>query len=108
MGRTATVGFYATKHMLFTQHYVAIGLCILAVEGETADMKELIQLNMHDVLEPQRPEELTSSERATTLAYLMFLKEIRTGKTNGRMCADWGKQREYMYKESEQCTNSLN
>ena len=33
---------------------------------------------MHDILEPQRSEELTSSERATTLAYLMFifLKEI--------------------------------
>jgi len=30
---------------------------------------------MHDILEPQRPEELTRSERAAALAYLMCWKE---------------------------------
>jgi len=33
---------------------------------------------MRDVLEPQKPKELTHSEKAAALDYLMLLKEERT------------------------------
>jgi len=95
----STDGFYAARHMLFTKHHVRKGLRILGSRGETAVIKELCQLHMRDVLEPQRPEELTPSEKAAALAYLMFLKEKWTGEIQGRGCADGRKQWEYMSKE---------
>ena len=85
--------------MLFTQHHVGKGLHIFGSRGETAVIKELSQLHMRNILEPQRPEELTTYEKAAALAYLMFLKEKRTGEIKGRRCADGRKQREYMSKE---------
>ena len=95
----STDGFYAARHMLFTQHHVGKGLRLFGSRGETAVIKELSQLHMRDVLEPQRSEELTPSEKAAALAYLMFLKEKKTGEIKGRGCADGRKQREYMSKE---------
>ena len=71
----STDGFYAARHMLFTQHHVGKGLRLFGSRGETAVIKELSQLHMRDVLEPQRPEELTPSEMAAALAYLVVLKE---------------------------------
>jgi len=92
----STDGFYAANHMLFTQHHVAKGLHIFGSGGETTVIKELSQLHMHDILEPQRPEELTPSEKAASLASLMFLKEkglvklklegAPMGENNGSTC----------------------
>jgi len=84
----STDGFYAARHMLFTQHHVGNGLRIFGSRGENAVIKELSQLHMCNVLEPQIPEELTPTEKAAALAYLMFLKETRTGEIKGRWCAD--------------------
>jgi Reverse transcriptase (RNA-dependent DNA polymerase) len=50
-------------------------------------------------MQPVPAESLTPEEKAKALAYLMFLKEKRTGKIKGRGCADGRKQRVYTAKE---------
>jgi len=51
------------------------------------------------VLDPKKSSELNAQERASALAYLMFLKEKRTGEVKGRGCADGQLQWDYMTKE---------
>jgi len=60
---------------------------------------ELRQLHVRDVLDPKNSSELTAQEQASALAYLMFLKEKRTGEVKGRGCADGQLQWDYMTKE---------
>jgi len=50
-------------------------------------------------LDPRTPSDLSTKERASALAYLMFLKEKRTGEVKGRGCADGRPQKDYMTKE---------
>ena len=52
-------------------------LHIFGSRVETAVIEELGQFHLNDVLEPQRPEELTFSARAAVLAYLMFLMFLK-------------------------------
>ena len=61
--------------------------------------KEMRQLQDHNVTKPVYKKSLTQEQRKEALAYLMFLKRKRCGKTKGRGCADGRKQRAYITKE---------
>jgi len=50
-------------------------------------------------LDQKKSSNLNAKERASALAYLMFLKEKRTGEVKGRGCADGRRQWDYMTKE---------
>ena len=74
----------------------------LQVFGEAAVeavLKELKQLHDHLVIEPVNADKMTLKEKQGALAYLMFLKEKRTGEIKGRGCADGRKQRATLTKE---------
>ena len=62
-------------------------------------LKELKQLHDHLVIEPVNADKMTLKEKQGALAYLMFLKEKRTGEIKGRGCADGRKQRATLTKE---------
>ena len=62
-------------------------------------LKELKQLHDHLVIEPVNADKMTLKEKQGALAYLMFLKEKRTGEIKGSGCADGHKQRATLTKE---------
>jgi hypothetical protein len=69
------------------------GLKSFGERGEEAIQKELKQIHDVEGFQPKHWYELTKEERATTLKYLMYLKEKRNGIIKGRGCADGRPQR---------------
>jgi hypothetical protein len=89
----ALIGF------VMTQVSMKRGLKMFGRKGEEAVEAELQQLHDRGVIEPVCANELSNAEKKEALAYLMFLKEKRTGKIKGRGCADGRKQRIYTTKQ---------
>ena len=87
------------NHVIMTQYGVKKGLKLFGSRGTAAVKKELQQVHDRKVVKPVHPQELTREQRVRALAYLMFLKEKRTGEIKGRGCADGRKQRDWMNKE---------
>ena len=87
------------EHTALTQYSVKKGLQIFGEAGVDAVLKELKQLHDREVIEPVDATKLTMEDKKNALAYLMFLKEKRTGEIKGRGCADGRKQREHLTKE---------
>ena len=87
------------EHIALTQYSVKKGLQIFGEAGVEAVLKELKQLHDRTVIEPVNADKLTLEEKQGALAYLMFLKEKRTGEIKGRGCADGRKQRTNLTKE---------
>jgi len=56
---------------------------VFGERGEGAVASDLRQLHVRDVLDPRRPWELFTQERASALAYFIFLKEKRSGEVKG-------------------------
>lgn len=78
---------------VMTQHNMSKGVKMFGQAGVDAVQMELQQL--HDqkvVLEPMNPDKMTHKEKQASLAYLMFLKQKRTGQIKGRGCTDGRKQ----------------
>ena len=92
-------GTSAVEGLLLTQYPVAKGLKVFGQPGADAVKSELQQLIQMDVIQPVKRSMLTNKEIDDSLAYLMFLKQKRTGKIKGRGCADGCKQRVYKTKE---------
>ena len=84
---------------MMTQYSMKKGISKFGKDGIDAVLKELQQLHDRCVLEPTHPESMSIEEKKAALAYLMFLKEKRTGVVKGRGCADGRKQRLYTNKE---------
>ena len=84
---------------MMTQYSMKKGIEIFGDAGIEAILKELHQLHDRGVLEPANHTTMTPTERKAALAYLMFLKEKRTGEIKGRGCADGRKQRLHTNKE---------
>ena len=84
---------------MMTQYNMKKGISKFGTDGVNAVLKELQQLHDRCVLEPTHPESMSMEEKKAALAYLMFLKEKRTGEIKGRGCADGRKQRLYTNKE---------
>ena len=79
---------YYGSHLILTQYHINKVLKIFGERAEEAVATVLRQLHVRDVLDPKKSSGLTAQERASALAYLMFLKEKRTGEVKGRGCAD--------------------
>jgi len=77
-------GYYGS-HVICTQYHIKKGLKVFGKRGEEAVATELRQLHVRDELDPRTPSKLSTQEHASALAYLMFLKEKRTGKVKGRV-----------------------
>ena len=76
------------------------GLELFGEEGHAAAVKELRDnLLGRGCLKMLKPNQVNSDIRKKALAYLMFLKQKRCGKTKGRGCADGRPQRDYITKE---------
>jgi Reverse transcriptase (RNA-dependent DNA polymerase)/Zinc knuckle len=84
---------------LLTQYSVKKGLQKFQERGVEAVRSELQQLHDRTVIAPKAPAELTKLQRINALAYLMFLKEKRSGLIKARGCADGRKQRAHTTKE---------
>ena len=54
---------------------------------------EIKQLHGWTAVKPKNAKELTAQKHREALAYLMFLKRMKTGQVKGRGCADGRKQR---------------
>ena len=72
-------GYYGS-HLILTQYQINKGLKVFGERGEEDVATELRQLHVRDGLDPKKSSELNAQERASSLAYLMFLKEKRTGE----------------------------
>jgi len=90
---------YYEGHVICTQYHINKVPEVFGKKGEEAVATELRQLHVRDVLDTRTPSELSTHERASALAYLMFLKEKRTGEVKGRGCAGGRPLRDYMTKE---------
>ena len=77
---------------IFTKYEMRNGIKKFGKTGVNAALKELKQLHNQKVIEPRSAMELTPEEKSAALAYLMFLKEKRTGEIKGRGCTDGRKQ----------------
>ena len=69
--------------VVMTQYHVSKGLKIFGEPGAQAMLKELKQLDQHEVMIPRHSESLTEEQRKAALPYLMFLKKKRCGKIKG-------------------------
>jgi Reverse transcriptase (RNA-dependent DNA polymerase) len=87
------------EHTVMTQYSVRKGLKIFGEAGVEAVLQELQQLHNRKVIRPVLSSSLTYQEKKASLAYLMFLKEKRSGQIKGRGCADGRPQRETIPKE---------
>ena len=75
------------------------GLKVFGAAGVASVRKEMKQIHDRKVMEPVNAKDLSPSQRAEALAYLMFLKRKRDGILKGRGCADGRPQRAYTNKE---------
>ena len=83
----------AVMKYLLTQYNLKAGLKHFG-EKEIATAKgELTQLHVMDTWVPKDPTMLSRSEKVKTLSSLMFLKEKRSDKVNGRPCVNGAPQR---------------
>jgi hypothetical protein len=84
-----------------TQYNVKQGLKCFGQYVVDAILKDVLQLNDREVIEPVDPNKLIHSEdkKYYALSHLMFLKEKCCGKIKGRGCADGRKQHMYITKE---------
>jgi Reverse transcriptase (RNA-dependent DNA polymerase) len=87
------------EHTVMTQYSVKKGLKVFGEAGVEAVLLELQQLHDRKVIRPVLPSSLSYQAKKASLAYLMFLKEKRTGQIKGRGCADGRPQRETTPKE---------
>jgi Reverse transcriptase (RNA-dependent DNA polymerase)/Zinc knuckle len=87
------------EHIVMTQYSVKKGLKVFGAAGVDAVLQELQQLHDRKVIRPVQASSLSYEEKKASLAYLMFLKEKRTGQIKGRGCADGRPQRETTPKE---------
>ena len=87
------------EHTVMTQYSVKKGLKIFGEAGVDAVLSELKQLHDREVIEPVKASGLSREEKRKALAYLMFLKKKRTGRSRARGCADGRKQREELTKD---------
>jgi hypothetical protein len=83
---------------VLTQYNVKAGLQKFGAQGSDAVTTELKQLHDRAVMQPVFSHSLSREEKQRSLAYLMFLKQKRSGKIKGRGCADGRKQRLYKNK----------
>jgi hypothetical protein len=81
-------------HHAMTQYSLKKGLTKFQGKAEYAVSKELMQLHMKYTFPPRDTTELAEEQKKVALESLMFLKEKRDGKIQGRACADGRKQRE--------------
>ena len=89
----------AVMKYLLTQYNLKAGLKHLGEKGIAAAKGELTQLHVTDTWVTEDPTKLSRSEKVKALSYLMFLKEIRSGKVKGRACVNGAPQRAYISKE---------
>jgi hypothetical protein len=75
------------------------GIKVFGQDGIMAVKREMLQLHDHKVMAPKHAKELSPEQKQEALAYLMFLKQKRCGKSKGRGCADGRKQRAYTARE---------
>lgn len=85
--------------VVVTQYGVKKGLEMFGEDGANAIIKELRQLHDRNVISPVMTDSLTHLQKKQALAYLMFLKQKRTGEIKARGCADGRPQRQYINKE---------
>ena len=72
---------------------------VFGLDGVKAVGTEIKQLHDLTAVKPKNTKELTAQERPEALAYLMFLKRLRTGQVKGYGCANGRKQRVYTDKD---------
>jgi hypothetical protein len=89
---------------MLTQYNLKQGVQRFSDQGKQAVMAELQQLYDRDVMEPISKSNLTHDKQCGALRYIMFAKEKRCGKIQGRGCANGRPQRDNMTKED---TSSL-
>ena len=68
--------------------------------GVAAVLKELKQMHDIIVMDPKKSGKMTTGKKNSALQYLMFLKQKRCGKINGRVCVDGRKYRKYLTKDN--------
>ena len=66
--------------------------------GVVSVLKELKQLHDRMFMDPKNLDEITKCQKKLALQYLIFLKQKRCGKINGRRCVDGRIQRKYLIK----------
>ena len=84
---------------LMTQYNLKPGLRKFGLRGQTAAVKELMQLHIMDTWTPLAADKLSREQRIRALSSLLFLKEKRTGDIKGRACINGAPQRSYIPKE---------
>ncbi len=84
---------------VMTQYNLKPGLIKFGQRGQTAAVKELMQLHIMDTWTPLQAEKLSQEQRMRALSSLLFLKEKRTGDIKGRACINRAPQRAYIPKE---------
>ncbi len=68
---------------LMTQYNLKPGLQKFGLRGQTAALKEMMQLHIMDTWTPMAADKLSQEQRMRALSSLLFLKEKRTGDIKG-------------------------
>ena len=89
------------NQLCLTQMGMKAGLKQFGQAGVESIISEMKQFHDRDVVQPLKPEEVTSAIKSKALGYLMFLKKKRCGKIKARGCADGRPQRVWKTKEEK-------
>jgi hypothetical protein len=92
-------GLSDLQHTALTQCNVKRGLEIYGQAASDAVLKEMKQLHDRKTIKPRASEDMTRKEKRDALAYLMVIKEKRSGTIKAGGCTDGKKQRLHKTKQ---------
>jgi hypothetical protein len=82
--------------LLYQQKLKVTNLCNhtekFGMKGKEADMKEMVQQQERNIVEPVDIQEVTTRKRKTALESLIFLTEKKDGSIKGHTCANGSTQ----------------